>query len=482
LIEIPSAKNFLTYSRVEFEADASEEEKNIITRQALLEQTSIPFDLSCELSLRAHIIELTATEVILTMTLHHQAGDGASALVLIRELAQAYDSFLTSGLAPEWDPLPIQYSDWAAWQQASLSHDLDSKIARAKMRLANAPESLTLPVDHPRDPSRARRAGYAPISIPESVVQAREVVARQEGTTLFVVMLSAYATFLARLAGQQEVVIGSPVAGRNRVETEGLVGFLVNTLALPVSLAGNCTTKELVARTRVSVEEALIDQDLPFDRLVESLGVARSLSHTPVFQAMFALQPKTSVELELSGLKCNFETVAPPNAKFDITLFLAPAEDGPCVGGFEYDADLFDAGVVGSWAQSFSTLLSSLCDSPDQLVYELPLLNAQGVTSQIALSQGPSVSLAEQPASLPALFERMACAHPDAVAVAYESTRLTYAELDTRSNQFAHYLLSLGAGPDQVVAIFCSQLLCAHKKVSTVGDAVTDDKINHRRN
>jgi nonribosomal peptide synthetase DhbF len=452
LIEVPSTQNILIYSKLDFAADASEEERALITRQALLEQTSIPFDLSCELSLRAHLTEISASEIILTITLHHQAGDGASAIVLIRELCDSYIAF-SNGKSPVWDPLPIQYSDWAAWQLASLSHDIDSKIARAKLRLSHAPESLTLPVDHPRDPNRARRAGHAPISISEPLMRALEFVARQEGTTLFVVMLAAYATFLGRLAGQQEVVVGSPVAGRSHVETENLVGFLVNTLALPVSLAGNCTTKELIGRTRLSVEEALIDQDLPFDRLVESLGVARSLSHTPVFQAMFALQPKTSVELNIPGIESNFEAVAPPNAKFDITLFLAPAEDGPCLGGFEYDANLFDAGVVRSWTQSFSALLSSFCDSPDQYIYELPLLNSKGISSQVALSRGPEVSSVEQPMSLPELFERTAQAHPDAVAIAYESTRLTYAELDSRSNQLAHHLFELGVGPDQIVAI-----------------------------
>jgi non-ribosomal peptide synthetase component F len=442
----------LSSSVLEFDANASDQERDSQIRHALLTQTSIPFDLSAELSIRAHITELSANELIVTITLHHQAGDGASVLVLLRELSEAYASFCR-GHAPAWEPLRIQYSDWAVWQQASLQHDLDSKIARAKMRLANAPESLTLPLDHPRDPNRVRRAGYAPISIPSTVMQALEFVARQEGTTLFVVILSAYATFLGRLAGQQDVVIGSPVAGRNRIETESLIGFLVNTLALPVSLSNNCTTKDLISRTRLSVEEALIDQDLPFDRLVESLGVARSLAHTPLFQAMFAWQPKSNIEFELSGLECHFETVVPPNAKFDLTLFLAPSDDGPCIGGFEYDADLFDAGVVGSWAQSFVTLLAGLCDSPDNLIYELPLLDARGINGQVAMSQGPVVSLAQEPASLPELFERSAKEHPDAVAVAYESQRLTYSELNARANQLARHLRSKDIGPDQIVAI-----------------------------
>ncbi|MBZ1351825.1 non-ribosomal peptide synthetase, partial [Alcaligenaceae bacterium LF4-65] len=377
LLPAPDAQTLITVTDLSGIDSRLERERQL--SELIRLETAKPFDLSHDLSLRAGVIVLGRQESVFTLTMHHQAGDGVSMAVLTRELMQGYSAYCL-GAEPQWAPLPIQYCDWAAWQQASLEQGLEAKVARAKARLANAPESLTLPVDYARDPDRMRRAAYMSVRIEAPVVQALEALARRENTTLFTVVLAGYGATLGRLAGQDDVVIGSPVAGRNRVETEGLIGFLVNTLALPISIGGSCTVKELIRRTRASVEEALIDQDLPFDRLVESLDVVRSLSHTPVFQAMLAFQSQEQVELKLGELSCSFETVTLPRAKLDLNLALSVSASGALEGMFEYDADLFAESSVEIWREAFERLVQGLTASVDAPVKTLALMD--GVARQ----------------------------------------------------------------------------------------------------
>jgi hypothetical protein len=288
----------------------------------LEEQAGQAFILSKDLPIRTRLICLGEQDHMLSLIMHHHAGDGMSIAIFSQELATAYAAYC-QGHEPQFAPLPVQYADWAAWQQQVFESDLDSphslsaKVARAKERLAGAPELLTLPLDRPRDPARARTAGVVPFALPASLTARLDALALQNQTTLYTVLVAAYGASLARLAGQEQVVIGSPVAGRMRAETEGLVGFFVNTLALPLSLDTSSTANTLIAKARTQVQSALADQDLPFERLVEELGVTRSLDHNPLFQAVLSYQNQESAVLQLSELSWVPESANLKNTKFE---------------------------------------------------------------------------------------------------------------------------------------------------------------------
>jgi amino acid adenylation domain-containing protein len=403
--------------------------------------------------MRASLIRVSDLEHVLMITLHHHAGDGVSQAVLFKELAQGYLA-RCAGNQPDWSALPIQYYDWAAWQQATLEQSLEAKVERAKRRLAGFPECLTLPLTYPRDPNRARRAEYLPVKLDMQSVQGLEQLAKQEHTTLFTVLLAAYGATLGRLSGQDDVVIGAPVAGRIHGDAEALIGFMVNTLAIPLSMGDCCTGRQLIARARSSVEEALIDQDVPFDRLVESLGVARSLSHTPVFQAMFAFENEQPKPPSLLGLEAKFEPVTLSRAKFDLILALCPNASGELVGTFEYDADLFSKSSVEIWCKAFEQLLQGLISSVEVPVKTLALVDGVARKELLKNAQGPEVlwhKAGEE--TLPEMFAAQVRRSSEALALYADGQKLSYAELDARSNKLARHLIALGAGPDQVVAV-----------------------------
>ncbi len=452
-----------------------------------------PFDLATDFLLRAELLLIAPHDAVLTITVHHQASDGLSGNILFRELGEAYDAYL-GGHVPLWAALPIQYSDWAAWQESSLGKGQSDEIERAKRRLADAPELLTLPLDHPRDVNRARRAQYLPVTVPSTLTQALEKLAQHQHTTLFVVLLAALGATLARLARQDTIVIGSPVAGRNRAETENLVGFLVNTMAVPVSVAGPCSGHELIARVRAEVEASLVEQDVPFDRLVEELGVSRSLGHTPVFQTMLAFQTQGEIAACFSGLTSTFQPVALATAKFDLTLYIGLDAAGALIGNLEYDADLYDAASVTIWIGAFRQFLTSFVQTPSALVTTLPLLDPAQHAAQLIAAAGPKIALQPEPLTLAARFSAQASKTPGATALIFENSEtlqfgvpqrtsaqqaslqqaslqqpslqpsslqqsalqhasMTYAALDTASNKLARYLILQGIGPEHIVAI-----------------------------
>jgi amino acid adenylation domain-containing protein len=418
-------------------------------RARIERESALPFNLGRDLSLRATLLHCGADDAVLMLTVHHQAGDGISLGVMMDELGQAYAA-LIQGNVPQWKELAVQYSDWAAWQQTVLSNTLEQKVNRAKQRLAGMPESLSLPLDYPRNANRTRKAGYVPIELSADVTQRLESIAREQKTTLFTVVLATYAALLARLSGQSEIVVGSPVSGRNRVESERLVGFMVNTLALPLTMDRTNSMIDLVELARTAVEQALIDQDVPFEKLVEELNVPRSLAHTPVFQTMLAFQTEQTSHVQLSGLTCSPEHVELPNAKFDLMLFLH-IEQGKLVGAMEYDTDLFAAARVEVWARAYEFLSRELSVSPDKPVISRPLQDQR----HISLSGPKAVSEYLRPdhVSLHTLFEDEVAKTPDNLALVFEDQQLTYAELDKRANQLGRKLIQLGVAPGSIVAV-----------------------------
>jgi len=425
-------------------------------RELVTAEAARPFRLDADPSLRARLLRLEPALHVLALTLHHQACDADSMAIVARELSQAYAA-LCRGDVPGWAPLPVQYSDWAAWQQDVLEADaaaLQAKVARARTRLAGFPELLALPLDGPRLTERARPEATVAFALPDTVAQRLDALARAHRTTLFTVLLAGWAATLSRLAGQSRVTVGSPVSGRTRVETAGLVGYLLNTLVLPVATDdddGPCTGAVLIGRAHRAVQDALADQDLPFERLVEELEVPRTLAHAPVFQTMFAFRTQGEGGFALDGLDCEQVPSAPPRAKFDLTLSMVRSAEGRLGGELEYDADLFAASRVEGWVRALACTLEGLARTPDVPLGTLPLVPDADRAALIGRSVDRD---AQQPARTFAdLFEAQVARTPDATALVHGSQRLSYRELDAAANRLAHALLARGVGPDDVAAL-----------------------------
>ncbi|MDO8692620.1 MAG: condensation domain-containing protein, partial [Sheuella sp.] len=383
------------------------------------EEASTAFNLAIDIPFRASLIVISPDEHILMLTMHHHAGDGRSWAIIGQELKLAYAA-LIQDLSPALPELQIQYSDWAHWQEAVLKKKLADKLSRSRERLSGIPEKLTLPLDHTRHPDRAHQAGYVKVDIPAKIVQGLENLARESHTTFFTVLLAAYGALLCRIAGQSTVVIGSPISGRTRTETEQIVGFFLNTLAIPVLTSNQSTTRELITQTKKQVESAIVDQDLPFELLVEEIGVARSLDHTPIFQTMLSYQNHGNSDFALAGTTVETVPVGLATTKFDLTLALEPLASGNVCGVFEYDADLFNESSVSNWSACLIDLTEAMLGAPDMPVMSLPMISKTQRATVLKDSCGPLVDLSVQPQSLPALFAAQVAASPDNPALIFE--------------------------------------------------------------
>ncbi|NBS35746.1 MAG: hypothetical protein EBS82_07990, partial [Methylocystaceae bacterium] len=315
---------------------------------------------------------------VLILVLHHIAGDGVSMPVLVEELSVAYSARRQAAI-PEFTPLAVSYSDYAAWQREWFeeSGELDRQLAYWREALSGAPDLLSLPTDYTRSADRSRKAGYVPVQIDSKTTQALEALAQSHGTTLFAVLMGLYGSLLGRLSRQDDVLIGFPLAGRDQVEIEGLIGFFVNTLVLRVDVGGSPRVYDLIERVKARAVEALSHQDAPFDRLVEDLAVERSLSHTPLFQAMFAWLDQEEIRFKFEDTTLENLNAQLPTAKFDVTLSLGRKSDDSLEGIFEYDASLYSERTVQSWIDQFTRLLAGVGADEQRSIGAIPLISAQ---------------------------------------------------------------------------------------------------------
>ncbi len=430
--------------------------KKDFIQELIQSENAKSFDLSQDRPFRAELILLGTDETLFLITLHHHASDGGSAEVLIREIREGYIAYL-EGREPNWPALNFQYSDWAYWQEHVQQQNWQEKIDRNKERLAGIPELLTLPEDFSREANRYKTAGYEPVSISSKLTSGLQSLAKAESTTLFTVILAVYGALLARLAKQETVVIGSPVEGHTSHEMEGVVGFLVNTLVYPVSIGQAISGRNLIRATKAMVETTLVDQDLPFEQLVENLNVSRSLLHTPVFQAMLAFQNKDDSAIVFGDLASQRIFSAPPSAKFDLTLSIWLNEAGELHGQFEYDANLFEKHSVTRWAQYLNRLIESFISDAEQPVLTLELSDSATTQQNLLASQGANEKLPASFTSLPSAFAAQVLEHPENIALAYAVNGLeqtmTYSELDKKSNQLARMLIQRGIRRGQTVGI-----------------------------
>ncbi|HEV7785971.1 MAG TPA: condensation domain-containing protein, partial [Thermoanaerobaculia bacterium] len=385
------------------------------------------------------------------LTLHHIASDGWSQAILVRELTALYAAFAAGRPSP-LPPPPLQYADFAAWQRSWLADEkLAAELGHWRRRLAGAPDVLDLPTDRPRAAVRGTRGGELAIALPEAAGDLARL-ARQEGVTLFRLLLAAFDVLLHRYTRQEEILVGSPIANRNRAETEGMLGFFVNTLVLRADLTGAPDFRELLRRTREATLEAYEHQDLPFEKLVEELHPDRSLSHTPLFQVMLALQNAPDEALELPGLTVRQLPEASGTAKFDLTLFVEERQ-GELRLGVEYPTDLFLAATMERLLSHFARLLAGAAVAPRTPVAELPLLS-RGETEQILVEWNDTAVLSDRDVCLHQLFEAQARRTPDAVAlVAPDGGRYSYRELDARAAGLARRLRTLGVGPEILAGV-----------------------------
>ncbi|MFJ8028860.1 amino acid adenylation domain-containing protein, partial [Streptomyces sp. NPDC096311] len=443
-------------------ADLIEVEAEPATEDSLAalvaEFTGRGFDLTRELPLRAALFELAEDSNVLVVVLHHIAGDGWSMAPLARDVAAAYEARV-EGRAATWEPLPVQYADYALWQRGLLGEESDPRsvlnrqLAFWTETLSGVPEQLELPTDRPRPAVASYQGDRVAFEVNEELHAGLAALARESGASMFMVLQAAFATLLSRLGAGTDIPIGSPIAGRTDEALDDLVGFFVNTLVLRTDLSGDPTFRELIGRVRETDLAAYTNQDVPFEYLVEVLNPARSMSRHPLFQVMLAFQNNAQAELQLPGVTLTAEVAEAGTAKFDLLLRVAERE--PAVGGMdchvEFATDLFDRSSAVCLVERFVRLLAGVVTSPDVRVGSVEVLS---VGERGELVSGFNDTAVEVPwVSLPELFAGRVAEFPGALAVVFEDVRLTYAELDAASDRLARVLRGAGAGPESTVAL-----------------------------
>ncbi|WP_326701509.1 amino acid adenylation domain-containing protein [Streptomyces sp. NBC_01754] len=427
----------------------------------LRDLSATTFDLSRELPIRADLVKISDDQHVLLLVVHHIASDGWSHTPLMRDLGTAYTA-RTEGTAPAWEPLPVQYADYALWQRDLLADHEDRQLAYWRGALERLPQEVTLPADRARPATASYRGASLTVQCPADLHEALTRLARENGTTLFMVAQAATAVLLTRSGAGPDIPLGSPVAGRTDEALEDLVGFFVNTLVLRTDVSGNPTFRELLERVRATDLAAWAHQDVPFDRLVETLNPERSAARHSLFQVMLSVTDAAGPVPELGGLRAESEFTALDIAKFDLTFTFhehRTGDGGPAGLGItvEYATDLYDPATVSAVTARLVRLLEAAAGTPDVPIADLDVLAAQERRQLLDTWHGTPHS--RPAASLPQLFAAQAARTPDAVAVTLAGRHLTYAELDRRANRLAHRLIEQGARPGSRVVLFLERSL-----------------------
>jgi amino acid adenylation domain-containing protein/non-ribosomal peptide synthase protein (TIGR01720 family) len=429
-------------------------------RRLLADEAKTPFELESGPLLRTSLIRMTQTEHLLLLDMHHIVSDGWSIGVYFNELSALYEAFL-SGQPSPLPELPIQYADYAAWQREWLTGTvLQEQVDYWRNQLTGSPPALELPTDRMRPAIQTHRGAAARAILPPDLTLALRDLSRREGSSMFMTLLAGFNLLLSRLAAQDEVVVGSPSAGRRRMETEGLIGLFLNTLVLRTSLAGDPTFRELLGRVKTVVLGAYRYQEVPFEKLLEELQPERQLSRSPFFQVLFNMVSVPEGRLEMPGVKIESLPIPEPDSKFDFTFYLQEAGDTVHVS-VVYNADLFDAARIDEVLRQFEYVLAQGVANPDERIGAFSLVT----TTAAAVLPDPTVPLGDEwRGAVHHALSRHAEKSPERTAVVgwREEEVWSYGELEARSNQLAHFLRSRGLQTGDVVAVW------AHRGASLV--------------
>jgi amino acid adenylation domain-containing protein len=434
-------------------------DRDVEARRRVTEEARLPFDLTAGPLFRAGLLRLGEQDHLLLLSMHHIVSDGWSSGVLFRELSALYDAY-SEGRESPLPELPVQYADYALWQREQLRGEaLDRQLSYWRERLAGAPELLELPTDRPRPPVQTFRGTYERIELSAELLEELQALGRSEGVTLHAVVLAAFQVLLSKYNGSEDIVVGTPIAGRTRDEVAELIGFFVNTLVLRTDLGGDPSFREVLGRVREVTLGAYEHQELPFEKLVAELQPERSLSHSPLVQVAFSLQdgsqpagalaaPPTGgfAGLHAGGVEAEFGTT-----KFDLDLSFAAHPQG-LSGALSYSTDLFDRGTIVRMLGHLERVLMQAAADADVRLSQLDLLSVAERRTVVEEWNATDTAFSAG-ACIHELFEAQVERTPDAEAVAFEGERLTYAELNARANRLAHHLRALGVGPDARVGI-----------------------------
>ncbi|KGD23582.1 D-alanine--poly(phosphoribitol) ligase, subunit 1 [Burkholderia pseudomallei] len=430
------------------EAEQSEQRAKDLSQA----HASAPFDLSRDLPVRVLLLQLADEAHVVQVVMHHIASDGWSVGVFLQELSALYGSFIAKQDDP-LAPLPLQYADYAAWQRRWLaSGQLEKQGAFWQTNLSGAPTLLELPTDRPRPPKQSHAGASVEVKLGAALSERVKRLSQRHGVTPYMTLLSSWAAVLSRLSGQEEVVIGSPVAGRNRTEVEALIGFFVNTLALRLDLSSEPTVGELLKRTKAQVLSAQAHQDLPFDQVVERVKPPRSTAHPPLFQVMFDWHNTPARALTMPGLTVSVASTETTTSQYDLVLSMQE-RNGDIVGHLNYATALFDEQTARRYARYWRRLLEGMtAGSANVSVARLPLLD-EAEREQVVHEWNATERAYPIRQCIHQLFEAQAARTPNAIAIAIGDERVTYAALNASANRLARHLRALGVVADTRVAV-----------------------------
>jgi aspartate racemase len=432
----------------------AEAEREAAAQRLLQHESRRPFDLSQGPLIRSLLVRLSDEEHILLVTMHHIVTDGWSIGIFQRELSALYQAAFT-GEASTLPELPIQYPDYSSWQRRWFAGELyESQLSYWKKQFDPLPRGLELPADHPRPNVQAHRAfrgAHHTLCLPQQLTTDLKTLSQKQGVTLFMTLLAAYKVVLHRYSGEDDIVVGTPMAGRQMPETEHLIGLFINTLPLRTSLAGDPSFSEVLGRVKESALGAFAHQDLPFERMVKELQPERTLARNPLFQVMFVLQSEEILPLEFPGLAAEHFRIGNTMANFDLTLDVVE-RDGQLLCLFESNADLFESETIARLMGHFRTLLEGAVANPAQKISLLPMLT-EAERQQLLVEWNDTKTDYPDQKSIQELFEQQVHDTPDAVALICEDRQVTYRELNSRANQLAHYLRKRGVGADTCVGV-----------------------------
>ncbi|MEO7020419.1 MAG: amino acid adenylation domain-containing protein [Ktedonobacteraceae bacterium] len=433
------------------EAEREDEALRLATEDAC-----VLFDLANGPLLHAKLVQLSETEHRLFLTIHHIIFDGVAIYqVLLPELYAIYTAFFAGQPSP-LPALAVQYTDYAHWQRAQARQErFTAQLAYWKEQLANAPAALELPTDRPRPPVSTYRGSMQPFALSKDLTDALKALSRREGATLYTTLAAAFKTLLYRYTGQDDLLIGTASAGRNRPEIQQLIGYFLNTLVLRTDLSGNPSFRELLLRVRSVIASAVAHEDVPFEYLVKELQPERNLGLNPLFQVLLTLEPQLA--MVPSGWTLTQMDVTVGTSKFDLSLELDDRPEG-LIGRFEYNSDLFDTSTIERMIGHWQMLLTGIVANPAQRLTELPILT---LLEREQLLTTWNDTQAEYPVEqcIHQLFEEQVARTPEAIAVVYQDTRLTYRELNVRANRLAHHLHQLGVGAESLVGLYMERSL-----------------------